>query len=61
MKKAEKYFSKNPAYNAAVHALGGIGLGILLTHLAFDPHPVRWAALFIGLALLGHYLAYKKG
>ena len=61
VKRAEKYFSKNPRFNAVVHALGGLGVGVLLTNVAFNPHPVRWAALFILLALLGHWYAYRKG
>ena len=56
-----KYFSKNPTFNAVVHSLAGIAVGALLTNLAFNPHPVRWAAFFILLALLGHWYAYKNG
>lgn len=60
-KKAEKYMVKNPKFNEVVHALGGIGVGILLTNSAFNPRPVRWAAFFIILALAGHWYAYKNG
>lgn len=59
-KRGKKYMSQHLEFNAVVHALGGIGLGILLTHLAFDPHPVRWAAFFILLAIAGHLYAMKK-
>lgn len=61
--KIEKYFSKHPIYNSVIHLLGGIGIGILLTHPFFDPHPVRYGVLFVALSLLGHvyaYMQYKK-
>jgi hypothetical protein len=52
-----KYFKKHPAFTASVHALGGIGVGILITYPLVGNHPVRWALVFIGLALAGHVWA----
>lgn len=51
---AVSYFKRYPAYNALIHATGGIGLGILLTHSVIDPHPMRWGLGLIALAILGH-------
>lgn len=50
----ESYFKRYPAYNALVHAIGGIGLGILLTHTVVDPHTMRWGLGLIVIAVLGH-------
>ena len=62
MKKVYTYFSKHPAYCASVHFLGGVGLGILLTHTLIDPHTMRWGLGLIALAILGHLypLTLKK-
>ncbi len=59
MKRIQKYFSKHVTLNSLTHAVGGVGIGIALTHPVFDPHPMRWAAAFIVLSLLGHLYAYK--
>ena len=59
--KIEKYFSKHIVFTATIHAIGGIGLGALLTHVWFDPHPVRYGLLFLGIALAGHIYAYRLG
>lgn len=53
-KQSEKYFSKHPTYNALVHALGGVGIGILITYPFVGVHPVRWGVAFLLLSLLGH-------
>ena len=57
-KKVQKYFSKHVYTNALTHAAAGIGMGIYLTHPLFDPHPLRFAALFVGLAALGYFYIY---
>lgn len=54
LKKIAKFFVKYPEYNAIVHALGGIGVGILITYPFVGSHPVRWGTGFLALALLGH-------
>ncbi len=53
-KKALSYFKKHPEYNALVHGLGGIAIGILITSPFINPHPVRWGLIFAGLSILGH-------
>lgn len=48
---------KHPAYNGTIHALGGIGVGILIASPIADPHPVRWGIAFLLLSVLGHLYA----
>ncbi len=60
-KKSNTYFKKNPEYNSFVHALGGIGIGILIASPFANPHPVRWALIFLGLSLIGHIYAWMSG
>ena len=56
-----KYFQKHPAYTATVHAVGGIGVGVLIARDVAGDHPVRFALVLIALALLGHlYAATRK-
>lgn len=59
-KKAISYFEKHPEYNATVHALGGIGIGIVLASPLAFPHPIRWAVVFISLSLAGHLYALTQ-
>lgn len=56
-KTAISYFSKHVEFNAAVHAVGGIGVGILIAGPMANPHPVRWAAVFLIISLVGHLYA----
>ncbi len=56
--QAMEYFKKHPVYLASVHFIGGVGLGILIAHPVFSPHPVRWGVAFIGLAAIGHLYAW---
>lgn len=57
--RIEKYFSRHVTFNAVIHAVGGLGVGILV-HSYFNPHPVRYGLLLLGIALLGHLYAYRK-
>ncbi len=60
-KKAMKYMSQHVEYNALIHALGGISIGLLIASPLAHPHPVRWALVFGGLSILGHiYAIYPK-
>lgn len=56
-KHAENYMKKHPMFNSSVHALGGVAVGILITHPFADPHPLLWAAGFAVLSVLGHLYA----
>lgn len=60
MKKIMKYFSKHPSVNALSHLSAGVGIGVLLTHVFFDPHPMRWGLFFIALGVAGHLYAYMS-
>lgn len=54
IKKIEDYFNKHAYYNSLVHLGLGIGVGILITYPMVGTHPLRWGAVFVGLAVLGH-------
>ncbi len=62
MKKVYDYYSKHVKYNSIVHVVGGIGIGILLTHPLADPHTMRWGLGLLALGILGHLypLTLKK-
>ena len=40
-----------------IHALGGVGVGFLLTYPVAGVHPVRWGVACIALAIAGHVWA----
>lgn len=52
-KHAIAFFAKHVEYNALVHVLGGIGLGVLIAGLMF-PNQVEWALGLLALSILGH-------
>ena len=54
MKKVMAFAKKHPAYIATIHALGGIGIGILIASPIAGIHPVRWGITFLVLSILGH-------
>jgi len=58
-KKALKYFSKRPAYNALVHIIIGIGVGFLLTYSVAGIHPIRWGIAFLIIGIIGHLQAIR--
>lgn len=58
MEKINKYFSKHVYLNSIFHVVGGIGIGVLLTHPYFDPHPLRYGIILLLVGLLGHGYAY---
>jgi hypothetical protein len=60
MDKVEKYFAKHIVFNSAVHILAGVGFGALLVNPIFNPHPVRFGAFFIILAVLGYWYAWDN-
>ncbi|HEX8966104.1 MAG TPA: hypothetical protein VF820_06765 [Patescibacteria group bacterium] len=60
-KKAMLYFGHHVEYNAFVHVLAGIGLGILIASPIAFPHPVRWALTLLALSIVGHlYTLFAK-
>ncbi len=58
MKKAKDFMKKHPEYNAAVHAIGGVGIGLLIAYPVAGIHPVRWGVAFLILSILGHLYAW---
>ena len=57
MKKVMKYFSKHPMHNAIIHAIAGIGIGMLLAYPVAGVHPVRWGVTLVLVGILGHVWA----
>lgn len=53
-KKAMKYFSAHPMYNATIHAIGGMAIGVLIARPLDSGHPVQLAAIFAAIAIIGH-------
>lgn len=58
MKKAILFFKKHMLYTSIVHAIGGVGVGILISHPFAGVHPVRWGVGLIIVAILGHLYAF---
>lgn len=58
MKKAMAYMKKHPAYVASIHAIGGMGIGILIASPVAGEHPVRWGLALMAISLLGHIYAW---
>lgn len=52
-KKVERYLAKHPTYNAAVHILTGMGIGVLVTYPYID-HPVRVGGVLLAVGIIGH-------
>lgn len=59
-RKYLNYLANHIEFNAAIHLLGGVSLGILIASPLTFPHPVRWALFFLALSLLGHIYAYSQ-
>lgn len=53
-KKINAYFSKHVMYTSFVHAVAGMGLGILITYPYVGTHPVRVGVGLLALGTLGH-------
>ncbi len=61
MKKALAFAKKHPVYIATIHAIGGIGVGIIIASPLAGTHPVRWGFAFIVVSLIGHlYVWFSK-
>lgn len=54
IQQIERYLSKYPRYNAVVHAVGGIGVGVLIARPLVGTHPVRWGLMLLVLSVLAH-------
>ena len=58
MKKGLIYVKKHPMYNATIHAIGGLGVGILIGSSIVGIHPISWGIALIVISLLGHVYAW---
>ncbi len=56
-KTAMTYFRRHEMFNGAIHALAGVGIGILITYPLAGVHPVRWGLFFLALGVAGHVWA----
>ena len=59
-KKGLKYMSKHPTFNGSLHAIGGIGVGIIIASPIIGTHPVRWGIALMAIAALGHVYAFMQ-
>lgn len=60
-KRALSYLRPHAEFNAVIHALGGIAIGILIASPLANPHPLRWAFVFASVSILGHLYALWNG
>lgn len=58
MKKAMEYFKKHPNYNSVVHAVGGLGVGVIIASPVAGAHPVRFGIALLAISLIGHLYAW---
>lgn len=49
---------KHPAYVATIHAIGGMGIGILIASPVARSHPVLWGITLMVVSLIGHIYAW---
>lgn len=58
--KAITYLKKHVEFNACIHALGGIGFGILLANLlsGVQTFLIILGIIFCGLSILGHLYSF---
>ncbi len=54
IKKATSFAKKHPVYVSTIHAIGGIGLGIIIAPLLATLNPTGWGLALIGISLIGH-------
>ncbi len=54
MKKGMAFMKKYPAYNATIHAIGGVGIGILIASSLAGSNLVIWGVSLMVISLLGH-------
>lgn len=53
--------SLHPIYNAVVHAIGGMAIGVLIARPLDQGHPVQLASILAAIAILGHlYILFTK-
>lgn len=60
-KKALNYMSNHPEFNATIHALGGVAVGILIMYTFNLQNPLMWVLGLASLSILGHLYAATNG
>jgi NO-binding membrane sensor protein with MHYT domain len=55
-KKMNNYFSKHVMYTSVIHAVAGIGIGLLVAR-PFVSKPVFFGILLLGVSIAGHIFA----
>jgi len=58
--KIYKYLGKHPHYNSAIHAISGLGIGIIISR-PYVANPVKWGVLLIVIGIVGHLYPYFVG
>lgn len=60
VKGIAKYMGKHPKYNAVVHLLAGLGIGVLIAR-PYIGHPIRIGVVLLAVAVVGHlYPMFSK-
>ncbi len=59
--KALNYLTAHPEFNATIHALGGVSVGILIMYYFKIQDPLTWGIFLGALSILGHLWAASKG
>lgn len=60
MKNGLAFMKKYPEYNAIVHAIGGMAVGILIMYRFNLQKPLMWVIVLGSLSLAGHLYAFLK-
>ncbi len=59
--KALNYLSAHPEFNASIHALGGVSVGILVMFYFKLQNPLTWVIVLAVISILGHLYAASNG
>ncbi len=55
--KQNKYFSKHVMYTSVIHAVAGVGFGLIIAR-PFVDRPVMWGLILLGIGTLGHLVPF---
>jgi hypothetical protein len=56
-KRALNYLSNHPEFNATIHALGGVSVGIVIMYAFKLQNPLMWVIVLGIISILGHLYA----
>lgn len=60
-KRGLDFLGSHPEFNATIHALGGVAVGILIMYYFNLQSPLTWAIVLGAISLLGHLYAFLNG